>query len=159
MSHSTESEFPCASRVHHPGLQWSCPRCGISSKPGSWGIYGTPTRRNERMPSREDEKCTEFVSSTALKESMQESAIVWQRCGEQLCKHWEWMYGKQLGSYCNGPEEKRWCAGLGWWVWKWKEAKGYEKFEKVQTQGLREWLDLRNRESHQGCQVYDLSLW
>lgn len=62
-----------------------------------------------------------------------------------------------VGNNCHGPEESSQCLGLGWWVWKWRKLNKYEKFGEVKLPGLREWLDLRNRESYQGCQVYDPS--
>lgn len=45
---------------------------------------GTQTVRKRRMQSRESEKHIEFVPNIPLKDSMQQSDIVWQRCGEKL---------------------------------------------------------------------------
>lgn len=80
-----------------------------TSKPGSWGVGGTRTVRKRRMQSRKFEKHMEFLPDIPLKDSMRQSDIVWQHCGEKLREGWEWMYGDQLGSCCSGPEENRSC--------------------------------------------------
>lgn len=72
-----------------PGPSVVMPRCGTSAKPGSWGVGGTQTVRKRRMQSRESEKHIEFVPNIPLKDSMQQSDIVWQRCGEKLREGWE----------------------------------------------------------------------
>lgn len=87
---------PCTSRGHHLALHWSGWRCGILSKPGSWGVGGIPTKRKRRTQSRDSEKHMEFVSNIPLKDSMQEGDVACQRCGEEPKESWEWMCGKQL---------------------------------------------------------------
>lgn len=59
------------------------------------------------MQSRESEKHMEFVSNILLNDSVQESGMIWQHCGERLRDGREWMYGDQLGSYYNSSEEIR----------------------------------------------------
>ena len=60
------------------------------------------------------EKYIEFVSNIPLKDSMQESDMVWQHCREQLREGGEWVHRDRLGSYCNDLEDGRWRLKLGW---------------------------------------------
>lgn len=41
-------------------------------------------RKKKRSQSRESEKYVEFMSNIVSKDSMQESDMIWQHCGEQL---------------------------------------------------------------------------
>lgn len=112
-----------------PAPHWSCPGVVFHPNLGAevW-LEHPPQEKKRRSQSRGSEKHVEFMSNIVLTNSMQESDKIWHHCREQLRTGWEWKYGDQQGSYCNGPEESRWCLKLRWWIWKWREVSNDETF-------------------------------